>query len=120
MRKEISQFIEKARGEQISDGADKLLNEMILIHSTLEEALKSLGGISSLKGSASLELKADTDVIKELAEITNTTMYSPSEFSPYCWMMLHENIDGSDEDIRFTIKGSKWKISQVWEDTQVH
>jgi len=120
MKTEITDFIEKVGAVQLSDAADALLNELTLVHSTIEEAFKELGGLSSLKGSVSLEMKASTEVIQELAEKSEQHIFTPSDFSPYHWMMLSQDIEGSDESIRITIQGTKWEVSQAWKDTQTH
>lgn len=123
MKTEISEFIEQAgslRKGALSDEADLLLNEITLVHSTMQEAFKDLGGLSSLKGSARLEMKASTDVIEELGKRVDFTLYTPSSFSPYYWIMLHEDVEGSDEQIVIVLQGTKWEISEAWNDTQTH
>lgn len=120
MRKEISEFIEKASRGTLSEEADKLLNEITLVQDTMESALMDLAGATSLNGTIRLEMKVSTDTIKELATVSDWSIHEPSDFSPYCWMLLTEELEGGSASIVICLHGTLWEIAKVWEDTQVH
>ena len=120
MRKEITEFVENSSRNSLSSEADKLLNEITLVQDTIHAALLELGGITSLKGDLRLEMKSSTAVIQELAGASGSVIFEPSDFSPYHWLLLTEEMDGSASRFVLVIQGTKWEVVKAWEDTQIH
>jgi len=119
---EITQLIKAAReADQLSDEADKLINEITLMLDTLKEAALDMNGVSCIRESIRMEIDTQsTDVLKELAEISGEFLYKPSEISPYYWIYIRESIEGVDHQIHFVIHGTRYEITTAWKETQTH
>lgn len=111
----ITEIIEKSTSAHLSDGMSKMLNELILANDCLRDAIKCMSGVQT--SHFHVELKASTEVIKEFAQFGCIT-HEPSSISPYHWLMLVDDVDGTILNI--TIAGTSMKLQQVWIETQIH
>jgi hypothetical protein len=111
----ITKITEKSTSANLSDEMSNLLNELILTQDCLRDALKCMSGVQT--SNMHVEIKASTEVIKEFAQL-GCTVYEPSSISPYYWVMMKEQVDGST--LVITVAGTAMELQQVWVETQTH
>jgi hypothetical protein len=112
---EISQVIETATTANLSNEMSNLINELILMQDCLTDSIKCMSGVQATQ--MHIEIKATTAVVQEF-EMLGSAIHKPSQFSPYYWLMLVEEVGGVK--LCITIAGTEQELQQVWVETQTH